>query len=82
MQALLKNLSVRMQVLLPVLATAFAVMVALGIARNDLQAELEKSTQNSESVIHYKDLLATIDNQVYPLRISGIYAMYLSLIHI
>ncbi|WP_045391043.1 methyl-accepting chemotaxis protein [Vibrio rotiferianus] len=77
MQALLKNLSVRMQVLLPVLATAFAVMVALGIARNDLQAELEKSTQNSESVIHYKDLLATIDNQVYPLRISGIYAMYI-----
>lgn len=77
MQALLKNLSVRMQVLLPVLATALAVMVALGIARNDLQAELEKSTQNSESVIHYKDLLATIDNQVYPLRISGIYAMYI-----
>ena len=77
MQALLKNLSVRMQVLLPVLATALAVMVALGIARNDLQAELEKSSQNSESVIHYKDLLATIDNQVYPLRISGIYAMYI-----
>ncbi|WP_038882888.1 methyl-accepting chemotaxis protein, partial [Vibrio rotiferianus] len=77
MQALLKNLSVRMQVLLPVLATALAVMVALGIARNDLQAELEKSTQNNESVIHYKDLLATIDNQVYPLRISGIYAMYI-----
>jgi methyl-accepting chemotaxis protein len=77
MQALLKNLSVRMQVLLPVLATALAVMVALGIARNDLQVELEKSTQNSESVIHYKDLLATIDNQVYPLRISGIYAMYI-----
>ncbi|MGR5230983.1 methyl-accepting chemotaxis protein [Vibrio rotiferianus] len=77
MQALLKNLSVRMQVLLPVLATALAVMVALGVARNDLQVELEKSTQNSESVIHYKDLLATIDNQVYPLRISGIYAMYI-----
>ncbi|WP_440889498.1 methyl-accepting chemotaxis protein [Vibrio sp. WZ-1] len=77
MQALLKNLSVRMQVLLPVLVTALAVMVALGVARNDLQAELEKSTQNSESVIHYKDLLATIDNQVYPLRISGIYAMYI-----
>ncbi|HGY9570020.1 TPA: methyl-accepting chemotaxis protein [Vibrio harveyi] len=77
MQKLLKNLSVRMQVLLPVLATALAVVIALWFTRNELQVELKRSTENSESVILYKDLLSEIDNLVYPLRINGIYAMYI-----
>ncbi len=63
-----------MQVLLPVLATALAVVIALWFTRNELQVELKRSTENSESVILYKDLLSEIDNLVYPLRINGIYA--------
>ena len=77
MQKLLKNLSVRMQVLLPVFATALAVIVALGFTRSELQTELKRSTENSESVILFKDLLSDIDNQIYPLRIDSIYAMYI-----
>ncbi|HGS4524977.1 TPA: methyl-accepting chemotaxis protein [Vibrio cholerae] len=47
----LKNLSIRLQVLLPVLFT----MIAL---------------------VRYKDTIAQIDDTIYPLRISAVYAIY------
>ncbi|EKM30337.1 HAMP domain protein, partial [Vibrio harveyi] len=46
---------------MPVLATALAVVIALWFTRNELQVELKRSTENSESVILYKDLLSEID---------------------
>ncbi|MFN1650375.1 methyl-accepting chemotaxis protein [Vibrio rotiferianus] len=76
MQFSLKNLSVRTQVLVPVLFTAFALFIALWITKNNLQAEQEVVASNSDSLVFYKDTLAHIDDQVYPLRISAVYAIY------
>ncbi|USD43054.1 methyl-accepting chemotaxis protein [Vibrio sp. SCSIO 43135] len=76
MQISLKNVSIRTQILLPVLFTCFALFIALWITKNDLQREQEAVESNTESLMYYKDMLAQIDDQVYPLRISAVYAIY------
>ncbi|ODS05678.1 methyl-accepting chemotaxis protein [Vibrio scophthalmi] len=76
MQFSLKNLSIRTQVLLPVLFTTFALFIALWITKNNLQQEQAVVSDNTQSLVFYKDSLAKIDDQVYPLRISAVYAIY------
>ncbi|HGS5166080.1 TPA: methyl-accepting chemotaxis protein [Vibrio harveyi] len=76
MQLSLKNLSVRTQVLVPVLFTAITLFITLWITQNNLEAEQELVASNSDSFVFYKDTLAKIDDQVYPLRISAVYAIY------
>ena len=76
MQLSLKNLSVRTQVLVPVLFTAITLFITLWITQNNLEAEQELVASNSDSLVFYKDTLAKIDDQVYPLRISAVYAIY------
>ena len=76
MQLSLKNLSVRTQVLVPVLFTAITLFITLWITQNNLEAEQELVASNSHSLVFYKDTLAQIDDQVYPLRISAVYAIY------
>ncbi|GAB2644010.1 methyl-accepting chemotaxis protein [Vibrio panuliri] len=76
MQFSLKNLSIRTQVLVPVLLTTFALFVALWITKNNLQSEQELVSQNTRSLVFYKDTLAKIDDRIYPLRISAVYAIY------
>ncbi|MFM2588143.1 methyl-accepting chemotaxis protein [Vibrio sp. TBV020] len=76
MQLSLKNLSIRTQVLVPVLFTTFALFIALWITKSNLEAEQEIINSNTDSLVFYKDKLAHIDDQVYPLRISAVYAIY------
>ncbi|HDY7865530.1 TPA: methyl-accepting chemotaxis protein [Vibrio vulnificus] len=76
MQFSLKNLSVRTQVLVPVMLTALALLVSLWITKDKLQAEQDVITHNTNSLVFYKDTLAKIDDAVYPLRISAVYAIY------
>ncbi|ABU73003.1 methyl-accepting chemotaxis protein [Vibrio campbellii] len=76
MQLSLKNLSVRTQVLVPVLFTAITLFITLWITQNNLEAEQELVASNSDSLVFYKGTLAQIDDQVYPLRISAVYAIY------
>lgn len=76
MQFSLKNLSIRTQVLLPVLFTTFALFIALWITKNNLQQDQAVVSDNTQSLVYYKDSLAKIDDQVYPLRISAVYAIY------
>lgn len=76
MQFSLKNLSIRTQVLLPVLFTTVALFIALWITKNNLQAEQEIIESNTDALVFYKDTLAKVDDQVYPLRISAVYAIY------
>jgi len=76
MQLSLKNLSIRTQVLIPVLFTTFALFIALWITKSNLDTEQEIVSSNTESLVFYKDTLAKIDDQVYPLRISAVYAIY------
>ncbi|HAS62790.1 MAG TPA: methyl-accepting chemotaxis protein, partial [Vibrio sp.] len=76
MQFSMKNLSIRTQVLVPVLFTIVALFIALWVTKNNLQEEQALMTDHTQSLIFYKDSLATIDDTVYPLRISAVYAIY------
>ncbi|GAJ74636.1 methyl-accepting chemotaxis protein I [Vibrio sp. JCM 18905] len=76
MQLSLKNLSVRTQILVPVLFTAIVLFIALWITKNNLQAEQDVIASNQESLVFHKDTLARIDDEIYPLRITAVYAIY------
>ncbi|PFG57879.1 methyl-accepting chemotaxis protein [Vibrio sp. ES.051] len=76
MQLSLKNLSVRTQILVPVLFTAIVLFISLWVTKNNLQAEQDVIASNQESLVFHKDTLARIDDQIYPLRITAVYAIY------
>ncbi|MEJ2763001.1 methyl-accepting chemotaxis protein [Photobacterium sp. MCCC 1A19761] len=76
MQSIIKNLSVRLQVLLPVLFTVVVLFISLWVVKSDLDQELDEIFVNTSSLIEYKDTLAKVDDQLYPLRISAVYAIY------
>ncbi|TXY30967.1 methyl-accepting chemotaxis protein [Vibrio mimicus] len=72
----LKNLSIRFQVLLPVLFTMVALVIALWITKANLTHEQKAIADNTHSLVNYKDTLAKVDDTIYPLRISAVYAIY------
>ncbi|MBD1566438.1 methyl-accepting chemotaxis protein [Vibrio sp. S12_S33] len=72
----LKNLSIRVQVLLPVLLTTIALFIALWITKSNLQNEQHQVSNSTDLLVEYKDTLANIDDTIYPLRISAVYAIY------
>lgn len=76
MQFSLKNTSIRIQILLPVLLTALALFISLGFTASTLEKEQDVIASNTDSFVFYKDQLAEIDDIVYPLRIGAVYAIY------
>ncbi|ELK1815331.1 TPA: methyl-accepting chemotaxis protein [Vibrio cholerae] len=72
----LKNLSIRLQVLLPVLFTMIALVIALWITKVSLTHEQQAIADNTHALVRYKDTIAQIDDTIYPLRISAVYAIY------
>nr|WP_176398634.1 methyl-accepting chemotaxis protein [Vibrio cholerae] len=72
----LKNLSIRLQVLLPVLFTMIALVIALWITKVNLTHEQQAIADNTYALVRYKDTIAQIDDTIYPLRISAVYAIY------
>ncbi|MFO4664701.1 methyl-accepting chemotaxis protein [Vibrio cholerae] len=72
----LKNLSIRLQVLLPVLFTMIALVIALWITKVNLIHEQQAIADNTHALVRYKDTIAQIDDTIYPLRISAVYAIY------
>ncbi|TGA68038.1 methyl-accepting chemotaxis protein [Aliivibrio fischeri] len=76
MQFSLKNTSIRIQVLLPVVLTALALFISLGFTASTLEEEQNIIASNTDSFVFYKDQLAKVDDEVYPLCISAVYAIY------
>ncbi|EPJ1911910.1 methyl-accepting chemotaxis protein [Vibrio cholerae] len=72
----LKNLSIRLQVLLPVLFNMIALVIALWITKVNLTHEQQAIADNTHALVRYKDTIAQIDDTIYPLRISAVYAIY------
>ncbi|EKF9186234.1 methyl-accepting chemotaxis protein [Vibrio cholerae] len=72
----LKNLSIRLQVLLPVLFIMIALVIALWITKVNLTHEQQAIADNTHALVRYKDTIAQIDDTIYPLRISAVYAIY------
>ncbi|MDX1300879.1 methyl-accepting chemotaxis protein [Photobacterium sp.] len=76
MQFSLKNLSIRVQVLLPVLLMVVVLISSLLLTKSKLEEEQANISNNTESLVLFKDTLAKIDDDIYPLRISAVYAIY------
>ncbi|MGF1806402.1 methyl-accepting chemotaxis protein [Aliivibrio sifiae] len=76
MQFSLKNTSIRIQILLPVILTALALFISLGFTASTLEEEQNTIASNTNSFVFYKDQLAKVDDIVYPLRIGAVYAIY------
>ncbi len=76
MRISLKNLSIKTQVLIPVLFIATALVATLWFTKVNLQSEQQLVVDNTDAFVMYKDTLAKIDDQVYPIRISAVYAIY------
>lgn len=76
MQFSLKNLSIRQQVLVPVVITALALFIALWFTDNALQKEQNTVQENTSSLMFYKNTLSEIGDLIYPLRINAVYAIY------
>lgn len=72
----ISNLSIRSQALLPVFITSITLLLTLWVAKDKLIHEQEEIELHTNSMIYYKDTLAKIDDTIYPLRISGVYALY------
>ncbi|KLV08854.1 chemotaxis protein [Photobacterium aquae] len=76
MQFSLKNLSVRYQVLLPVMLMVVVLFAALYTTKVKLDSEQNIIYSNTQDLVTYKDALANVDDSIYPLRISAVYAIY------
>ncbi len=76
MQFSLKNLSIRYQVLLPVMLMAVVLLVSLLTTKTKLETEQQIVSTNTENLVDYKDTIANIDDRIYPIRISAVYAIY------
>ncbi|GAL06632.1 methyl-accepting chemotaxis protein I [Photobacterium aphoticum] len=72
----LKNISIRFQVLLPVMLMVVVLFAALLTTKSKLVEEQQSVSTTTEQLITYKDTLAQISDRVYPLRISAVYAIY------
>ncbi|GGI72096.1 methyl-accepting chemotaxis protein [Shewanella gelidii] len=76
MSALLKNLSIRYQVLLPVFALVVVLAIAVGFANVKLENQLEGMNQTTSKVLENKDYVTDIVHNTFMLRISGIYSIF------
>ncbi|MDP4494284.1 methyl-accepting chemotaxis protein [Vibrio sp. AH4] len=72
----LKNLSIRTQVLLPVLFTMVVLVIALWLTQTNLVREQQAISDNTHALVRYKDTIAQVGDTIYPLRISAVYAIY------
>ncbi|EAS43677.1 methyl-accepting chemotaxis protein [Photobacterium profundum] len=72
----LKNVSIRYQVLLPVFLIIVVLFTSLWVTKSELEGEQQVIMANTNSLVEYKDVLAKVDDQVYPLRINAVYAIY------
>ncbi|MEH6531712.1 MAG: methyl-accepting chemotaxis protein [Photobacterium frigidiphilum] len=72
----LKNVSIRYQVLLPVFLIIVVLFTSLWVTKSNLEGEQQTIMANTHSLVEYKDVIESVDNKVYPLRINAVYAIY------
>jgi len=76
MQFSLKNTSIRVQILIPVLLLVVSLFGALWVTKTNLEVEQQDMADNTHALVEYKDALAGLDDDIYPLRINAVYAIY------
>ncbi|MBN3494691.1 methyl-accepting chemotaxis protein [Vibrio neptunius] len=72
MTPLLNNMSIRAQVLSPVILAAILLLLSFGVTNNNLANVQKNSAVNTQSLLFYKDTLSQINDEIYSLRILPI----------
>ncbi|WP_421258760.1 methyl-accepting chemotaxis protein [Aeromonas sp. 600886] len=72
----LNNLSIRVQVLIPLLLASLLMMVMIAISKQGLDEAINDIDETTQSVVQNKDDIAKLIHATYRLRTSAIYSLY------
>ncbi|WP_305819150.1 methyl-accepting chemotaxis protein [Photobacterium leiognathi] len=74
--SLLKDMSVKLQIALPVIFIAILLCIALFMGRSNLIESVDKMNVTTSQVVEAKDKTAMLISSSYAMRVSAIYAIY------
>ncbi|MGC5426638.1 methyl-accepting chemotaxis protein [Aeromonas veronii bv. sobria] len=72
----LNNLSIRVQVLIPLLLASLLMMVMIAISKQGLDEAINDIDETTQTVVQHKDDIAKLIHATYRLRTSAIYGLY------
>ncbi|UWH29515.1 methyl-accepting chemotaxis protein [Aeromonas veronii] len=72
----LNNLSIRVQVLIPLLLASLLMMVMIAISKQGLDEAINDIDETTQSVVQHKDDIAKLIHATYRLRTNAIYGLY------
>ncbi|OZG40460.1 methyl-accepting chemotaxis protein [Aeromonas sp. A35_P] len=72
----LNNLSIRLQVLIPLLLASLLMILMIGIGKQDIDRAIGDMNETTASVTRHKDDIATLIHATYRLRTNAIYGLY------
>jgi len=76
MRQLLSGLSIKLQVVVPVLFTLILLLVGISYSTTNLKNAFQQVTNSTEEVINHKDQLTKIIDNTYGMRIKAIYSLF------
>lgn len=76
MKKIMANISIRWQVLFPVICTAFAICMSLILTISNIKAEQQLIAEKMKSVTSYNEAIGNIYNYIYPIRINAAFSIY------
>ncbi|MFM4835427.1 methyl-accepting chemotaxis protein [Aeromonas veronii] len=72
----LNNLSIRVQVLIPLLLASLLMMVMIAISKQGLDEAINDIDETTQTVVQHKDDIAKLIHATYRLRSNAIYGLY------
>ncbi|MGL5323892.1 MAG: methyl-accepting chemotaxis protein [Aeromonas sp.] len=72
----LNNLSIRIQILIPLLLASLLMMVMTAISKQGLDDAIRDIDETTQTVVQHKDDIAKLIHATYRLRTSAIYGLY------
>ncbi|MGF1702977.1 methyl-accepting chemotaxis protein [Photobacterium makurazakiensis] len=76
MQLSLKNLSIRSQVIIPVILLVLALAITVVISGNRLEQEQQQMNLTTSTALVSKNEIASLIDNTYKMRISAVYSLY------
>jgi len=76
MRQLLNGLSIKLQVVVPVVFTLLLLIIGITYSTNSLKEAFNKVTISTENVVEHKDNLTKIIDNTYGMRIKAIYSLF------
>lgn len=72
----LSNLSIRLQVLVPLLLASLLMVLMAGISKQEIDSAIADMNQTTTSVTRHKDDIAALIHATYRMRTNAIYGLY------